>query len=402
MKARRDMDQANSERPAVPMWRGIPIPVLALTMCAFCIGTAEFVVMGLLPDIARDLSVSIPLAGQLVTAYAIGVVVGAPIFALATGRMRRKNVILLMVGIFVLGNFLSAIAPNYLLLMAARVLAAFAHGTMFGVGAIVAASMVPPNKQASAIGLMFLGLTLANILGVPLGTLVGQEFGWRATFGVITALGVIALLPVWTLVPDISLPPSKGFGHELSVLRRPPVLLAIATTVFASASIFALFTYIVPILQDVTGFTPRDVTLILFMIGVGLTIGITIGGKLSDRGAMRAMITMLAAIVVLQLIVPAVAPYAWPMLIVIFLWAMASFGTVPGLQSRVVDKARDAPNLASTLNIAGFNLGNALGAFLGGMVIDFGLGLTRVPFAGVLLAVLGLVCAVVGARGDRT
>lgn len=395
------MDQASNQAPAVRMWRGIPIPVLALTMCAFCIGTAEFVVMGLLPDIARDLSVSIPLAGQLVTAYAIGVVIGAPIFALATGAMRRKNVILLMVGIFVLGNFLSAVSPSYFLLMGSRVLAAFAHGTMFGVGAIVAASMVPPNKQASAIGLMFLGLTLANILGVPLGTLVGQEFGWRATFGVITALGIIALIPVWTLVPDISLPPSKGFGHELSVLRRPSVLLPIATTVFASASIFALFTYIVPILQDVTGFTPRDVTLILFMIGVGLTIGITLGGKFSDRGAMRAMIVMLAAIVVLQLLVPVVAGSAVPMLVVLFLWAMASFGTVPGLQSRVVDKARDAPNLASTLNIAGFNLGNALGAFLGGMVINLGLGLTRVPFAGVILAAIALACAIIGARSDR-
>ena len=215
------MDRSATDQPPVPMWGDLPIPVLALTMCAFCIGTAEFVVMGLLPDIARDLAVSIPLAGQLVTAYALGVVVGAPILAALTARQPRKRVLLMMVGIFIVGNFLSAIAPNYLLLVAARVLAAFAHGTLFGVGAVVAADMVPANRQARAIGLMFLGLTLANILGVPLGTLVGQSFGWRATFGLITVLGVVALVPVYLLVPEIRDASRRaGMRGELSVLAR--------------------------------------------------------------------------------------------------------------------------------------------------------------------------------------
>lgn len=396
------MDQKISpETPRIAMWGGFPVPVLALTMCAFCIGTAEFVVMGLLPDIARDLAVSIPLAGQLVTAYAIGVVIGAPILAVATGRMRRKQVLLLMVGVFILGNFLSAISPNYALLVIARILAAFAHGTLFGVGAIVAAGMVPANRQASAIGLMFLGLTLANILGVPLGTLVGQEYGWRATFWVITALGLIALVPVATLVPDIATRPSKGLAHEFTVLRRPNVLLAISTTVFTSASIFTLFTYIVPLLQDVTGFTPSNITLILFMIGVGLTIGITIGGKFSDRGPMRAMITMLALLVLTLAALPVVIHDKIATLVVLFLWAVVMFATVPGLQSRVVDKARDAPNLASTLNIGGFNLGNALGAFLGGLVIDQGWSLPTVPLAGAAVALIALATAVLGALRDR-
>src|SRR5581483_8671434 len=248
---------------------GFPVPVLALTVCAFCIGTAEFVVMGLLPDIARDLGVSIPLAGQLVTGYALGVVIGAPILAVATGRMERKRVLLLMVGVFILGNFISAIAPSYFLLLIARVLAAFAHGTLFGVGAVVAADLVPPNRRASAIGLMFTGLTLANILGVPLGTLVGQSYGWRATFWVITALGTLALVPVAALVPNVATRASAGLRHELSVLRRPEVLIAIVSTVVTAASIFALFTYIVPLLQDVTGFSPRAVTVILFLIGLG-------------------------------------------------------------------------------------------------------------------------------------
>lgn len=389
------------ETPPIAMWGGVPIPVLALTMCAFCIGTAEFVVMGLLPDIARDLSVSIPLAGQLVTAYALGVVLGAPILAALTAKQPRKRVLLMMVGVFIVGNLISAISPNYGLLVIARVLAAFAHGTLFGVGAVVAAGMVPANKQASAIGLMFLGLTLANILGVPLGTLVGQALGWRATFWVITALGLIALIPVIFLVPNIATRASGGMRHELSVLRQGDVLLAIATTVLASASVFTLFTYIVPLLQEFTGFTPANITLILFMIGIGLTVGITLGGKFSDRGAMRAMITMLAVLAVSLAVLPLVIHSKVATLIVIFIWAMAAFGLVPGLQSRVVDKARHAPNLASTLNIAGFNLGNAGGAFLGGVVIDQGLGLTAVPFAGAVVAGLAIAAAIYGTLRDR-
>lgn len=395
---------ANQELGAgapIAMWRGIPIPVLALTMCAFCIGTAEFVVMGLLPDIAADLSVSIPLAGQLVTAYALGVVLGAPILAAATATLPRKLVLLLMVGVFVVGNFVSAISPNYTILVIARVAAAFAHGTLFGVGAVVAAGMVKPERQASAIGLMFLGLTLANILGVPLGTLVGHTFGWRATFGVITALGLVALVPVYFLVPDIATKPSGGMRHELSVLRQTDVLLAITTTILSSASVFTLFTYVVPLLQDVTGFTPANITLILFMIGIGLTIGITLGGRFSDRGPMRAMITTLAGMALTLLLLPLFIHIKAATLIVIFLWAMAAFGLVPGLQSRVVDKARHAPNLASTLNIAAFNLGNAGGAFLGGVVIDRGLGLTAVPLAGAAVAGLGIAAATYGALRDR-
>ncbi len=383
------------------MWRGIPIPVLALTMCAFCIGTAEFVVMGLLPDIARDLSVSIPLAGQLVTAYALGVVIGAPILAALTANQPRKRVLIMMVGVFIVGNFISALSPSYWLLVVARVLAAFAHGTLFGVGAVVAAGMVPVNRQASAIGLMFLGLTLANILGVPLGTLVGQTFGWRATFGVITVLGLVALVPVYWLVPEIAARRSEGMRRELSVLRQGDVLLAIATTIIASASTFTLFTYIVPLLQTVTGFTPSNVTLILFMIGIALTIGITLGGKFSDRGAMRAMITMLAVLVVSLAAVSLVAHSKVATLIVIFIWAMAAFGVVPGLQSRVVDKASHAPNLASTLNIGAFNLGNAGGAFLGGVIIDQGFSLPAVPLAGALVALVGLAAALLGAANDR-
>ncbi len=382
-------------------WLGMPIPVLALTMCAFCIGTAEFVVMGLLPDIARDLGVSIPLAGQVVTAYALGVTAGAPILAIATGRLPRKSVLLLSVAIFIAGNALSAVAPGYLFLIAARVLAAFAHGTMFGVGAVVAASVVPPGKRASAIGLMFTGLTLANILGVPFGTFVGQGLGWRATFWFITGLGVIALFPVARFVPFIPADPTARLGAEFAVLARGRVLLALSTTVFASASVFAFFTYIVPILQDVTGFTPASITPILLMIGVGLTVGITLGGRFSDRGVMRAMIVMLALLALVLLLMPPVLPYPRSTLAMVFLWSVAAFGGVPAFQTRVVDQATGAPNLASTLNIGAFNLGNAGGAFLGGLVIDRGFGLSALPLAAAAMAVLAALTAIAGAAGDR-
>lgn len=378
-----------------------PIPVLALTMCAFCIGTAEFVVMGLLPEVARDLGVSIPLAGQLVTGYAMGVVVGAPILALATSGLPRKRVLLLMIAIFILGNLLSALAPNYALLLIARIVAAFAHGTMFGVGAVVAADLVPPNRRASAIGLMFTGLTLANILGVPLGTLVGQALGWRATFWAITALGVVALLPVALLIPEMKARASAGLAHEFAVLRRTGVLLALATTVFASASMFTFFTYIVPILREVTGFGPSSITWILFLIGLGLTAGITSGGRFADRGLLRTLIVIFAALTVLLAIMPLAVEHRAATLVVVFLWAIASFAAVPALQTRVVDEAKEAPNLASSLNIAAFNLGNAAGAFLGGIVIDQGFSLRAVPFAAAIVAFVALLSVWFAAIRDR-
>lgn len=392
---------AAAEPHPIRMWLGLPVPVLALTMCAFCIGTAEFVVMGLLPDIARDLGVSIPLAGQVVTAYALGVTIGAPILAIATSRMPRKRVLLLSVLIFILGNALSALAPGYAFLLTARVIAAFAHGTMFGVGAVVAASVVPPNRRASAIGLMFTGLTLANILGVPFGTFVGQGLGWRTTFWFITGLGIVALLPVARFVPFVPADPTAHLAREFSALARGRVLLAISTTVFASASVFAFFTYIVPILQDVTGFTPREITPILLMIGVGLTIGITLGGRFSDRGVMRSMIAALAALTVVLLLMPPILPYRLATLAMVFLWSGVAFGGVPAFQTRVVDQATEAPNLASTINIGAFNLGNAGGAFLGGVVIDRGFGLPALPVAAALVAALAALTAIAGAAGDR-
>jgi DHA1 family inner membrane transport protein len=380
-----------------PGTRGI-VPILALTMCALAIGTAEFVIAGLLPDIARDLDVSIPAAGQLVTAYAVGVVLGAPLMAIATSRMPRKRVLLLMLGIFIAGNVCSAVAPGYPLLLVARILAAFAHGSLFGVGAVVATELVPPNKRASAVALMFTGLTVANIAGVPLGTLLGQVYGWRSTFVAISLLGVLTFAAVAALIPNIAGMGAINLRREFGVARRPEVLLALATTVLGWGCVFVLFTYIVPILEQVSGFSPRAVTIILFVIGVGLTIGINLGGRLADRGAVRTLIGMLAVLAALSVLFSVASLSPLTAVPVIFLWGMAAFGTIPSLQVGVLDSARDAPNIASSLNVGAFNLGNAGGALIGGLTIDWGLGLAAVPLAAAAVALAGLALAVYGQR----
>ncbi len=381
--------------------QGFPIPILALTISAFAIGTAEFVIAGLLPDISHDLNVSIPAAGQLVTAYAMGVVVGAPLLAIATSKLPRKMVLLVMLGIFTFGNFLSAIAPDYALLMIARIVAALAHGSLFGVGVVVATDLVAPNRRASAVALMFTWLTVANIAGVPLGTLVGQLYGWRTTFFAITALGVLSLAAVAVLIPSVSGMGAIDVRREFAIARRPQVLLALATTALGWGCVFALFTYIVPILEDVSGFSPHAVTVILFVIGVGLTIGINVGGRLADRGLMRALLSLLVALAALSALFALASHDKVAAVAVIFLWGMAAFGTIPPLQTRVLDSAKEAPNIASALNVGAFNLGNAGGAFLGGLVIDWGLGLTAVPLAAALVALAGLATATLGAGLDR-
>jgi len=377
------------------------VPILALTLSAFAIGTAEFVIAGLLPDIARDLRVSIPAAGQLVTAYAVGVVVGAPLTAILTSRLPRKRVLLLMLGIFIAGNLCSTLAPGYALLMIARVLAAFAHGSLFGVGAVVATELVPPSRRASAVALMFTGLTVANLAGVPLGTLLGQVYGWRSTFLAISALGIVTFIAVAALIPNLKSMGAIDLRREFAVARRPDVLLALSTTVLGWGCVFALFTYIVPILEQVSGYDPRAVTVILFIIGVGLTVGINLGGRLADRGVMRTLIFMLAVLAALSVLF-ALASQNWLTAVpVIFLWGMAAFGTIPSLQTRVLDSASDAPNIASSLNVGAFNLGNAGGALIGGLVIDWGFGLTAVPLAAAAVALAGLAVALHGRRRDN-
>ncbi|MBB3255261.1 DHA1 family inner membrane transport protein [Paraburkholderia bannensis] len=378
----------------------MPIPLLALAISAFAIGTTEFLIMGLLPDVARDLGVTIPAAGLLVTGYALGVAVGAPVLAVLTSRMPRKLALQLLMGVFIIGNVLCALADNYSLLMVARVVASFAHGSFFGIGAVVAASLVPQEKRASAIALMFSGLTLATVLGVPFGTAIGQQFGWRVAFWIVSALGVISLIGVSALVPNKHDSGPVSLGHEVRVLRDPQVWMALGMTVLGFGGVFVVFTYIAPILEQVSGFSPRGVTLMLVLFGVGLTLGNTLGGKLADRALMPSLMGILVALAVVMAIFTKTSHSSVAAAITLFVWGVAAFATVPPLQMRVVAKAAAAPNLASTLNIGAFNMGNALGAWLGGLAIERGVALDALPWVAAVVAIAALVLTWLAARLD--
>ena len=372
----------------------MPPPILALALAAFAIGTTEFVIMGILPDVATDLGVSISSAGLLVSGYALGVAAGAPLLATLTARWPPKATLIALMVVFVAGNLLSALAPAYGSLMAGRVVASFAHGSFFGVGAVVAAGLVPADRRAAAIALMFTGLTLANVLGVPLGTLIGHQFGWRATFWAVSAFGVIALGAIGLLVPRTPAGPDRQGGWTL--LRRPQVLLALALTVFGFGGIFTAFTYITPMLQDLAGFSPKAVSGILFLFGVGLTLGNMLGGRLADWKPTQSMLGILVALALVEALLSVTITHPTAAVLTVFVWGVAAFATVPGLQMRVVDQARESPMLASTLNIAAFNLGNAGGAWLGGRLIDAQLPLHVVPLGAAAMALVALAIAGAG------
>ncbi|NQX67360.1 MFS transporter [Paenibacillus alba] len=377
---------------SVAMRKASQFALYALTIGAFAIGMTEFIIMGLLPEVASNLHVSIPSAGLLITGYALGVALGAPFITIATHRMQRKALLILLMVVFIAGNALAAVSPNYTILMIARIIAALTHGSFFGVGSVVAASLVPKEKRAGAIAIMFTGLTLANILGVPIGTFVGQAYGWRSTFWVITLMGVIALVGIILLVPKVKAEPSS-LRQELGVLRRPVVHVALLMTIFGFGGVFTAFTYISPILVDITGFSPSSVSYILVLFGVGITIGNIYGGKLADRKLMPSLIGFLILLAVVLAVFTLTDHNKVLALITIFVLGIAAFGIVPGLQLHMLNTAKEAPTLASTLNIAAFNLGNALGAYLGGVVIDyqFGGGLQAVPWVAALVTCLGIL-----------
>ncbi|WP_100633526.1 MFS transporter [Pseudomonas qingdaonensis] len=373
----------------------MPLSLLILALSAFAIGTTEFVIMGLLPDVASDLGVSIPGAGWLVTGYALGVAIGAPFMALATARLPRKAALVALMGVFIIGNLLCALATDYNVLMFARVVTALCHGAFFGIGSVVAANLVSANRRASAVALMFTGLTLANVLGVPLGTALGQVYGWRSTFWAVTVIGVIALIGLIRFLPIKRDEEKLDMRAELAALKGAGIWLSLSMTVLFSASMFALFTYVAPLLGDVTGVSPRGVTWTLLLIGLGLTLGNILGGKLADRRLAATLMGVFAAMAVISTALSWTSTALIPAEITLFLWATAAFAAVPALQVNVVSFGKAAPNLVSTLNIGAFNLGNALGAWVGGTVIDQGLGLTRVPLAAAALAVLALIVTLI-------
>jgi DHA1 family inner membrane transport protein len=379
----------------------MPLALLALAIGAFGIGTTEFVIMGLLPQVAGDFGVSVPTAGLLVTGYALGVVAGAPLMTLLGTKVTRKRMLMLLMGVFVVGNLISAVAPVFAVLLIGRIVTSLAHGAFFGIGAVVAADLVAPAKRAGAIALMFTGLTVANVVGVPLGTYVGQSAGWRITFVLVAGLGVLGLLGVARLVPDMPKPAGVRLRHELAVFRNAQVVLAMAMTVLGFGAVFAAITYIAPMMTDVAGFADSSVTWLLVLLGLGMVAGNLIGGRFADRRLMPMLYTALAALAVVMGLFTFTAQYKAAAAVTIFLIGVLGFATVPPLQKRVLDHASGAPTLASAVNIGAFNLGNALAAWLGGLVISAGHGYAAANWVGVALASSALILAVVAGSLER-
>ncbi|MER7623362.1 MFS transporter [Streptomyces sp. NPDC126503] len=379
----------------------MPLALLALAIGAFGIGTTEFVIMGVLPQVAGDFGVSIPTAGWLVTGYALGVVLGAPLLTVLGTKVSRKKMLMFLMGLFVVGNTLSALAPAFGLMLAGRVVASLAHGAFFGIGSVVAADLVAPHKKASAISLMFTGLTVANIVGVPLGTYIGQAAGWRTTFAVVAALGVIGLLGVARLVPEQGRPPAPSVRGEFAAFRRAQVWLAMGMTVLGFGGVFAAVTYITPMMTEVAGYSEGAVTWLLVLLGTGMFLGNLLGGRFADRHLMPMLFTTLGGLALALLAFTFTAHDKVLAALTLTVIGALGFATVPPLQKRVLDQASAAPTLASAANIGAFNLGNALAAWLGGAVIAGGLGYTAPNWVGALLAGTALLLAVLAAGLDR-
>ncbi|WP_247827538.1 MFS transporter [Arthrobacter antioxidans] len=380
----------------------MPIGLIALALGGFGIGLTEFIIMGLMPEVAGTFGVTEAQAGWLITGYALSVAVGALVVTAAVTRLPRKQVLLGLLVLFVLGNLVDAIAPTYGVMMLGRIIAALCHGAFFGIGSVVAGAMVAPEKKASAIAVMFTGLTVSNVLGVPLGTFLGQAFGWRSTFWAITVIGVIAFIGIALLVPAMERDTAAvSLRRELNAFRSGQVWASLTITILGYGGMFGAFTYIAYVLTDVSGFPSRAVPWLLVVFGVGLFVGNLLGGRAADRALDRSLLIVLSALTVV-LALFAVLAYS-PVATIIALVLMGGFGfaTVPGLQMRVMKYAGDATTLVSGANIGAFNLGNALGAWIGGVTITAGLGYTSPIWAGAAITLAALVVLGISMTRDR-
>lgn len=375
-------------------------PLLALAVAAFGIGTTEFIIMGLLPNLAQDFRVSIPKAGTLVSAYALAVTIGSPLLVLLLAKVDRKRALILLMLLFIVGNSACALAPTFGLLLTARICTALMHGSFFGIGSIVAANVVPHEQRARAVAIMFSGLTLANVLGVPAGTALGQAYGWRMAFWAIVPIGLVAAVAVWVMVPHQHAEPVE-LRHELRSVARKEVLIVLGTSVLSSTSMFCVLTYITPILEVVTNITPHGVTGVLVAFGAAITVGNLLGGVLADRHGIAAVVSGFLILMVLFLVFPFAELHARTCIATIFIWGMLHFAVGAPLQTRVVDQAKGAQNLASTLNQGAFNLGNALGATLGAGVLTAGFGYRNLAYASAAVALLAAGAAALSQRFDR-
>lgn len=376
-------------------------PLLALAAAAFGIGTTEFVIMGLLPDVQRDFGITAPQAGLLVSGYAFGVTLGAPILAVLTAKWHRRRALIGLMGLFIAGNMLCAVAPSYEFLMVARVVTAFCHAAFFGIGAVVASGLVPPNKRAQAVALMFTGLTVANVLGVPLGTALGHATSWRWTFWAVVGIGAVAVTALSRWLPRDIPTPETHLATEFRAVLRTQVQLALLISTLCSVSMFSVLTYIAYILRDVTGFTPDQISWALMLFGGGVTIGGLLGGKLADWKLMPALGGLLGTIAVVLSAFYWTSSWAVPALATLFIWGIVAFGVGAPAQVRVIDQAAGAPNLASTLNQGAFNLGNAVGAFLGGRMIDAGRPWAELCWLGAGVAAVGMATVLLSSWLER-
>ncbi|WP_332362104.1 MULTISPECIES: MFS transporter [Asaia] len=367
------------------------IALFSLAVGAFAIGTTEFTPMGLLPVIAQDLHVSVPKAGGLVSAYAFGVMIGAPIMTLLLGAMSRKAALIGLMGLYIIGNLGAGLSHSYALLMFWRVVTSLSHGAFFGLGAVEASSVVASEKRASAVASMFLGLTIANIFGVPAATWLGDTMGWRSAFLVTALLGALAVLALSIALPPRGRSPKPDILGELRVLLGGEVLLALTVTTLGAGIMFVLYTYIAPFLHSITHASDALVTLALMTIGVGFSIGAALGGRLADRSTRFALLTMLPVLGGIMLVYPMLAASSLGAIAGILVWSAASFAIMPALQMRTMQAAHEAPALASSVNIGAFNLGNALGAWLGGAVLSHGLGYGAVSVSGTAVALIAFL-----------
>lgn len=372
------------------------LPLFALFLAAFAFGTAEFVIAGVLPEVAQGLGVTVPVAGYLVTAYAVGIAIGGPLLAVATKKYQRKAVILVLAAIYTLGQVLCATAPSFEFLLAARVLVAVVHGTYFGIAAVVAVSLVPVDRRGFAVALILSGLTVSNILGVPGGTAIGNAFGWRATFWAVGVLGLVATIAIALFLPRSAGAASTtgSFMREFKALARQQIVTSLLIVVLAMIGQYSLFTYIAPLLRDVTGLDANIVPWVLLLYGVGSTIGVFIGGRLADWRLMPSLIAILSAQALAFALVYLVSPYPIIMAASVFFWGGVNFAFGSPVQSRVLAWAGDAPNLASSLIPTGFNIGIAIGALLGGSLLEQGFGYRALPLIGCVSLTLAVLVAV--------
>ncbi|MDT0332062.1 MFS transporter [Nocardiopsis lambiniae] len=379
----------------------MPLALLALAVGAFALGTTEFVIMGLLPEVAEGLGVSISSAGYLISAYALGVVVGAPLLTAMATRLPRKHVLILFMGLFALGNLATVLAPTYETVFVSRVVAGLPHGAFFGAGALAAAQMAGPARQGRAVARMFLGLTVANIIGVPVGTLLGQELGWRAAFLVVTVIAVLAMAGIAVFVPRLARTGSGRLMPEVRALGNTQVLLGLLSAVFGFAGVFAVYSYIAPMMTELAGLGDRGVTVVLALFGIGMTLGSLIVGPLADRALRPTIYIALGSLAAVLALFTLTVHNPWTAMASVVVLGAVGFGVTTPLQLLVMNKAGAAPTLASAANHSAFNLANAGGAWLGGVGISAGLGLASPAAIGAVLAVAGLGVAVTAGFLDR-